>query len=63
MLEWDAGGFGLYLKRLEKGHFKWPSKSGDGPMILSGDELECLLEGTKLACKLSRREVTERATA
>ena len=63
ILEWDADGFCLYLKRLEKGHFRWPSKTDGGTMRLSGEELECLLEGTKLARRLSRREVTERATA
>jgi transposase len=62
MLEWDADGFGLYLKRLEKGRFKWPSKSEDDTMRLSGEELEHLLEGTKLTHKLLRQEVTERAS-
>jgi transposase len=62
MLEWDADGFGMYLKRLEKGHFKWPSKSGDDTMSLSGEELECLLEGTKLTRKLLCQEAIVRAS-
>jgi transposase len=60
MLEWDVDGFGLYLKRLEKGRFKWPSKSVDDTMRLSGEELEHLLEGTKVIRKLLRQEVIER---
>jgi transposase len=60
MLEWDIDGFGLYLKRLEKGRFMWPSKNGDDTMYLSGEELEHLLEGTKLTRKLLREEVKER---
>jgi transposase len=61
MLEWDGDGYWLYFKRLEKGHFKWPSKSEDATMQLSGEELEHMLEGTKVARKILRQEVTQRA--
>jgi transposase len=61
ILEWDGDGYWLHLKRLEEGHFKWPpSKDRGGTMCLSGEELENLLAGTKLACKILRGEVTER---
>jgi transposase len=63
ILEWDGDGFWLHLKRLEKGRFKWPSKSDDDTMRLSTEELEHLLEGTKLTRKLLRQEVLERASA
>ena len=63
MLEWDVDGFGLYLKRLEKGRFKWPSKNGDDTMCMSGEELERLLEGAKATRKLLRQEVIERKSA
>jgi transposase len=63
ILEWDGDGFWLHLKRLEKGRFKWPSKSKDDTMNLSGEELEHLLEGTKLACKLFHWEAIGRASA
>jgi transposase len=62
ILEWDGDGFWLHTKRLEKGRFKWPSKSGCHTMRLSAAELEHLLEGTKLTRKLLRQEVTERAS-
>jgi transposase len=62
ILEWDGDGFWLHLKRLEKGRFKWPSKNKDDTMSLSGEELEQLLEGTKLALKLLRQEVIGRAS-
>jgi transposase len=60
ILEWDGDGFWLHMKRLERGRFKWPSKSGDNTMRLSCEELSHLLEGTKLARKLLRQEVSER---
>ena len=60
ILEWDADGFGLYFKRLEKGHFRWP-KVGDEPtMALSEEELYVLLSGVRVELKLARNEVTER---
>jgi transposase len=62
MLEWDGDGFWLHLKRLEKGHFKWPSKREDNTMCLSSEELEHLLEGMKLARKLLRQEAIGRAS-
>jgi transposase len=62
ILEWDGDGYWLHLKRLEKGRFKWPSKGKEGTMLFSGEELEHLLAGTKLACKILRREVTERVS-
>jgi transposase len=63
ILEWDGDGFWLHLKRLEKGHFKWPSGSGSETMRLSADELEYLLEGSKLTRKLLRDEVRNGAVA
>ena len=54
-------GFGLYFKRLEKGHFRWP-QSGDEPtMTLTGKELSTLLGGVKVELKLKRNEVFERS--
>jgi transposase len=60
ILEWDQDGYWLHLKRLEKGRFKWPSKVTEETMCFSGEELEQLLAGTKLTCKILRREVRER---
>jgi len=62
ILEWDADGFWLYFKRLEKGHFRWPNEGETATMNLSGEELSILLGGAKVELKLRRNEVTERHT-
>jgi transposase len=40
----DALGVSLYSKRLERGHFIWPSAK-DGAIALTPSALACLLEG------------------
>jgi len=63
ILEWDGDGFWLHLKRLEKGHFKWPSSVGGTTMTLTDEELGHLLGSTKLTRKIQREEVTPRVVA
>ena len=60
ILEWDGDGFWLYLKRLERGHFKWPTPGNDATIVLTGEELSYLLGGTRVELKLKRNEVFER---
>jgi transposase len=48
ILTWDRSGFVLYYKRLEKERFHWP-RSGEERLMLSGQELNWLLEGYNLA--------------
>jgi transposase len=60
ILEWDGDGFWLYFKRLEKGHFKWPSDAGGATMTLTAEELLIMLSGSKVELKLRRNEVSER---
>jgi len=60
ILEWDGDGFGLYFKRLEKGHFRWPTVGETATMTLSGEELNILLSGARVELKLRRNEVLER---
>lgn len=60
MLEWDGDGFWLYFKRLERGHFRWPSSDGDTTMKLDSAELSCLIDSARLEKKLRRNEVFER---
>lgn len=60
ILEWDGDGFWLYFKRLERGHFRWPSKGETDTIILESEELSFLIEGAKLEKKLKRTEVFER---
>jgi transposase len=57
ILEWDGDGFWLHLKRLERGHVKWPDERGETTLRLSAEELGVLLDGTKVELKLRRREV------
>jgi transposase len=53
VLFWDGTGLCLFAKRLEKGHFAAPwSKAGDGPLSLTMNELELLLEGSALVWKV-----------
>lgn len=60
ILEWDGDGFWLYFKRLEKGHFRWPTVGEESTMALTGEELSVLLSGTRVELKIRRSEVLER---
>jgi len=60
ILEWDADGFWLHFKRLERGRFKWPTLEDEATMTLTGEELTYLLSGTRVELKLKRNEVFER---
>jgi transposase len=48
ILYWDRNGFCLFLKRLEKHHFKWPNTRED-VMEVGGRELGFLLEGLDIS--------------
>ena len=61
ILDWDGDGFWLYFKRQERGHFRWPSDGESNTMILSSEELMCLIGSARLEKKLSRKEVLERS--
>ena len=63
ILEWDGDGFWLYLKRLEKGHFRWPAEGSGATMTLTSEELQVLLGGARLELKMKYNEVTERKAA
>jgi len=60
ILEWDTDGFWLYFKRLERGHFRWPSVGDEKTMKLSSEELACLIGSAKLEKKLTRNELPQR---
>jgi transposase len=48
ILWWSHGGFVVYYKRLEAGHFRRPEPGPDGRILLSLGELQALLEGIDL---------------
>lgn len=61
ILEWDGDGFWLHLKRLENGHFKWPTAIDDEKtMNLNAEELTHLLGSPGLEQKLRRKQVSEK---
>lgn len=48
MLYWDATGFAVWSKKLEKDRFKWPKKADASKLFLSTRELKWLLQGIDL---------------
>lgn len=44
VLWWDGQGLCLFAKRMEKGHFVWPSPA-DGRVVITPAQLAMLLEG------------------
>jgi transposase len=48
ILYWERSGFCLWIKRLEKERFKWPTFLGDEVAMLNGTQLNWLLDGIDL---------------
>ena len=48
ILYWERNGFCLWMKRLEKERFKWPTFLGAGTVTLTGQQLNWLLDGIDL---------------
>ena len=48
ILWWDRNGFSIWMKRLERGIFSFPSRSG-APQVITQSELAMLLEGAVIA--------------
>ena len=61
ILEFDGDGFWLHFKRLEKGHFRWPTDDKESTMTLTCEELTIMLSGTRIELKLKRNEVMDRS--
>jgi len=60
ILTWDYDGYWLHFKRLEKGHFKWPTAGEEATMTFSDEELAILLGGARVEQKLKRNCVKEK---
>jgi transposase len=48
ILYWDKSGFCLWLKRLEKARFQWPTFLGAERVTITGQQLNWLLDGIDL---------------
>ncbi len=57
ILLWEDNGYWLLLKRLERGHFKWPEAGTEQTMILSLEDLRSLIRAPGLLQRLKRTEV------
>lgn len=45
ILYWERNGFCLWQKRLEKARFKWPRQVTDEVVLVTGQQLNWLLDG------------------
>ncbi len=48
ILYWERSGFVLWYKRLEKDRFPWPDERADAVVMMTGRELNWLLDGIDL---------------
>lgn len=60
MLQWDHNGFWLYYRRLERGHFQWPSADDAASRQITRRELRWLLDGLSLEQHQAHPEVSAR---
>jgi transposase len=61
ILKWDYNGFWLYYRRLERGRFQWPAKTGDSvPMAVDYRQLRWLLDGLAIRQPKAHPEVKAR---
>lgn len=55
LLQWDADGFALYEKRLERGSFERPMTNTAGHAAISAQQLQYILQGVVLKSIQRRR--------
>jgi transposase len=63
ILYWDHNGFWLYYRRLERGKFRWPARSGRQTIAISRRQLQWLLDGLTLEQRQAHAPVTARIVA
>jgi transposase len=59
ILHWEYNGFWLYLRRLERGKFNWPTNEND-TIKVDLKELKWLLDGHAVRCGKVHEEVKQR---
>lgn len=55
LLQWDRDGFGMYVKRLERGTFEWPKTEG---ATITSHKLTLVLQGVMLNSVRLRKRYT-----
>jgi len=45
ILYWDRTGFALWIKKLDREHFRWPRLNEESSSVISMTDLELLLNG------------------
>ncbi len=63
ILFWDYNGFWLYYRRLERGRFRWPTRSSTQTIAISRRQLQWLLDGLTLEQRQAHGPVTARIVA
>ena len=62
LLYWDVNGFWLLYKRLEQGHFRWPTV-GTESVLLTRRQLAWLLDGLHIEQRQAHQPVTASVVA
>jgi transposase len=55
LLQWDADGFALYIKKLERGTYQWPAGADTS---ITSQQLSLLLQGVMLESVRMRKRYT-----
>jgi hypothetical protein len=56
LLVWEESGFVVYYKRLEKGRFEYPNRTGSGgSLVISWRQLMLIIEGIELKSVRQRK--------
>ncbi len=63
LLYWDRNGFWLLYKRLERGRFRWPTRSTNQPLAVDRRQLNWLLEGLEIGQPRALKAVSARKVA
>ena len=60
ILEWDASGFWLHYKRLEKDRFRWPDEISGTHISIDERSFRWLLDGLTISQRTAHRPVPQR---